>query len=1181
MSENLKIIIELRKYLLGQIIEQDEIDLIEDRLLEDREYFSELERVEEELIESYVFDELNEEELKGFKKLFLTDPERLEKIKFTKLLRNYAANSNQNEEASEKRGFWGSWFFKPQFAFGLVLILVVAGGFLVWSNKNSNNNSNIALADLFSIYEKERPVESRIVGFNYSPLVVLRGNNADSRNENKKRKIERQLLEKVDENPTTESYNALGIYYLTERKFDDAINQFESGLKLNPNSADINSNLGAAYFEKAGQSKDDEKLEVLPKALESLNKAIELDSSRTEAIFNKALVLQELNLPRDAIKTWNEYLEKDKTSKWADEGRKKLEELKNLKTNAFKSKDEILEDFLKAFRAKNDSLAWQIHSQTKESTTLRFLPNQLARRFIEAKKEHLPDKSGESLAAIKYIGNLEASESADFFFKDIASFYEKINENDLSKLDQAFNLSEEGYGFFGKSDYQKAQIKFEQSRDSFTEIGDVFDAKTLEPWISQCLARKGNVEESRRVLSDLVEFSKERNYKWLEASGLDLKATMFFLDNDFSKAIETNKEALKISEEISDTYKQQRILIGLTEIYTRIGESEKALFYLKKALAMKDLYFQSDRQSWRNYIYGSEVFSRLNLADAAIAFGNENLELGGEILNNQAVNHNSNISLSKLYTAKKDYENALEKAEKSREIALNLNQDSAQKILLADSEIQIGLIKRLTGNYDEALLSYDKALDLYSQLPSFKREIYYAKKGKLICFQAQNKKDSVERELPEVVELYEKYRTQILQEQARNIFFDDEQTVYDIAIDSFLAKGETEKAFEYSENSKARSLLDFFENKAELKNNEIEYTTAVKSLGFKEIQEKIPSETQLLQFSVLSDKIIAFIFDKNNLKSVKIEVKQTELEQKVDTYLETIVKDKDNLNLINKQSAEIYKLLILPIVEDLDTSKEIFIIPDKVLNCLPFASLYSDESRRYLIEDFTLASTPSATIFVLASEKGKSKNNTEKEKVLAIGNPAFNQNEYPNLLSLKAAEREVQNISEIYPQTAMFTGEKATKEIFLRELQKNDILHFAGHYLANKTSLLNSKLLLADNQSSGSDLRAVEIAAQKNPNLKLAVLSACQTGIEKYYNGEGAVGIARFFLAIGVPVVVASQWEVDSESTADLMINLHKNRKNNSTAKALQQAQIEAIKNTNKSPFYWSAFNSVGGFTQY
>lgn len=1183
MSENLKIKENLRKYLLGRITEQGDLDLIEERLLKDREFFHELETAEEDLIEDYVFGGLDEEELIDFKKLFLNVPERLEKIKFTKSLHEFAVQEHRQGEQPEKKGFFASWLFMPQFAFGLVFLFVVIGGFLIWSNIYRKNDTDLALADLFSIYERERPVESRIVGLNYSPLIILRGNDENTENENKKRKIERQLLEKVDENPTAEAFNALGIYYLTERKFDDAIAQFENGLKLNPNNAEIYSNLGAAQFEKSGQASRAEKIEILPKALASLNKAVELDSARTEAIFNKALVLQELNLPRDAIKTWNEYLEKDNNSKWADEARKKLEELENLKTSGFKSKEQISEDFLKAFREKNDSLAWKIHSQTKETTTLRFLPNQLARRFIAAKEENLPDKASESLAAIEYIGSLEESESADFFFKDLAEFFQKTKAEDLVKLKQAYNLSEQGFNIFAKSDYENSQLKFEESRDLFTETGNVWDAKSLEPWIAHCILRKGNLPESRKILTDLAEFSGEKKYKWLEASALEQKATTFFLENDFSKAVEQHKEALKISEEISDTYKQQRVLIGLTEIYTRIGESEKALFYLKQILVMDDLYFQSDRQAWRNYIYGSEVFSRLNLPDAAIAFGRENLELGNEILKNPAVNHNSHISLSKLYTAKKDYKNALEFAEKSRETALNLNQDSAQKILLADSEIQIGLIERLSGNCDKALVNYDKALDIYSQLPTFTRELYYAKKGKLICFQAQNKQDLVEKELPGILDLYEKYRTKILEEQARNVFFDNEQTVYDIAIDNFLAKGDEKGAFEFSENSKARSLLDFLENKAEIKRGEIAFTDTTKSLNLSEIQEKIPIEAQLVQFAVLPEKIIVWILDRGNFKTVKIEVPQAEIEQKINNYLTTIIEEKDDLKLINSRSAQLYDLLILPILADLNKDKEIFIIPDKVLNRLPFASLYREENQKYLIEDFTISSTPSATVFVLASEKAALKNDSKEEKLLGIGNPAFDKMENPNLSNLKAAEREVREISGIYPHSTNFTGEKATKKIFLQELQKNDILHFAGHYLANKTSLLNSKLLLAQSTDSDSDLRVFEIAAQKNQNLKLAILSACQTGIENYYNGEGAVGIARFFLAIGVPSVVASGWEVDSDSTADLMINFHRNRKTKgfSTARALQEAQIEAIRTTNQTPFYWSAFNSVGGFVEY
>ena len=75
------------------------------------------------------------------------------------------------------------------------------------------------------------------------------------------------------------------------------------------------------------------------------------------------------------------------------------------------------------------------------------------------------------------------------------------------------------------------------------------------------------------------------------------------------------------------------------------------------------------------------------------------------------------------------------------------------------------------------------------------------------------------------------------------------------------------------------------------------------------------------------------------------------------------------------------------------------------------------------------------------------------------------------------------------------------------------------------------------------------------------MLSACETGFEQYNKSEGAIGIARTLLALGAPVVVASQWKVDSEPTKDLMIAFHRNRKEKglTSAESLRQAQLEVL----------------------
>jgi len=151
------------------------------------------------------------------------------------------------------------------------------------------------------------------------------------------------------------------------------------------------------------------------------------------------------------------------------------------------------------------------------------------------------------------------------------------------------------------------------------------------------------------------------------------------------------------------------------------------------------------------------------------------------------------------------------------------------------------------------------------------------------------------------------------------------------------------------------------------------------------------------------------------------------------------------------------------------------------------------------------------------------------------------------------------------------------------------VVHFAGHYLIDSSNPLRSRLLLAVNPatagSDGGALTAYDVSALNLKRPKLIVLSACETTGEQYYGGEGVVGMATTFLASGVPLVVASQWPVDSEATADLMIDFHRYRKQGyTTIKALRQAQINMIKAAEpqrRSAYLWAAFVPIGGFTAF
>ena len=93
----------------------------------------------------------------------------------------------------------------------------------------------------------------------------------------------------------------------------------------------------------------------------------------------------------------------------------------------------------------------------------------------------------------------------------------------------------------------------------------------------------------------------------------------------------------------------------------------------------------------------------------------------------------------------------------------------------------------------------------------------------------------------------------------------------------------------------------------------------------------------------------------------------------------------------------------------------------------------------------------------------------------------------------------------------------------------------------------------------------------------LAVLSACETARGRVSTGEGVIGMTWALFVAGVPATVVSQWKVDSASTADLMIELHRNLRvpGRTKAEALRNAALKT-RAKYRHPFYWAPFVVVG-----
>jgi CHAT domain-containing protein len=518
---------------------------------------------------------------------------------------------------------------------------------------------------------------------------------------------------------------------------------------------------------------------------------------------------------------------------------------------------------------------------------------------------------------------------------------------------------------------------------------------------------------------------------------------------------------------------------------------------------------------------------------------------------------------------------------------------------MAFAHLHLGEVYRESGDLDNAVKSYGDALRLYDGGDVDIQWLRFeAKKGMLLSRIKRGDDAATEEELKQVIDLYEESRKNIEDESSRNSFFDREQGVYDIATEyAYFKLNDPRRAFDFSEMSRARSLLDAINLPPEKLLGEklpsLRLLRSTQPLDLAQIQNRLPGKTQLLQYSVLEDRLIIWVVSGADLKSRDVDIGRAALDNKVGDYLRSLATGRfTNQGDDHKaRSSDLYDLLIKPVDDLLNKDAEVCVIPDKALNRLPFASLISRTTGKYLIEERVIFTSPSANMFVAATDRARQKESLQTERLLSVGNPWFDKAAFRDLKDLPWASAQASEISAFYPVSVVLLEKNAREHDVRTQIERSDVAHFATHYVVDERSPMLSMLPLAKEENPASKesdgvLQALDFYGLNLSRLRLVVLSACQTGIEQYYKGEGAIGLARPFQVAGIPLAVASLWPVESYPSKELMVRFHKYRKIGglSTAEALRQAQLDMIRGSSpelRNPYNWAAYTVIGGHASF
>ncbi len=1203
----------IRSFLLGRLSTAKEEE-IEIRLLGDPELQAAAEAAEYDLIDDYVRGDLAGYESVLFERNFLISSERREKLRAAYIFKNSTEAAEKEPIPNEAPGHVASIYkklvrkpdmrsFDWRWAIPLLALVLVAIGLAPMARRLFfTSHVDQAVAALKRAYAQERPIESRLSGFNHAPWVVRRGDEEPSANFTLRDEAARTLLREVNNRPSARAQQALGNMYILEQNTGEAIKQLGMALKADPDNALIHNDLGAALMELAKSQKEKEarsetKIEqgeagsllTFGRANEHFAQALQKNPALAEAQFNQAVCLQHIGLVNQAMEAWRKYLALDSTSGWANEARRKLAELEEQKKKMARNREQITQEFLAAAQSGDEKTLWQAFNSARENTG-NFITHRLLDEFLTLSEQRRTAEAVQRLALLAKPAEMERRRG-DLFLRDLLAFYQNVNASQRGWLLSARQQFKEA-AELKRTEKPEALGPYEKAKVLFNRAGDSWEAGLAQCQILQLQVETYSYRDARSMAEPLVDFATARQYRWLLAQTYYWLAALEIGLKQYSQALARSTQALSLLEGLADP--NGEFLLRLQQAYEfyLMGDPEEALSRLARILTSRRPDRATVNDRWLSCGAASDSFNELNLLYTAIACEREALQFARE-MNNPVLQSRSHAYIGEMYGKLGDMKEAITHVKRARMIGQEMGENTKGRDVVEHATLRLGHLYRKQADWDQALVCYEEC----ARLSDGMRKVYDNLdifRGKLLVYLARRDTAATQRELQAALQLFEESVANVNQENLRNSFFDTGQEIYDLAI-QFAAdyQHDPEQAFNYSERGRARTLQDLLKERKTTSSTagNLSLRGLSDPLSLQEIKRRMPPTAQLVQYAMLSDALHIWLVSRESFRHVVRPISLEELNAEIVFFLDGLAQTKGLSGQGAENSAKkLYDILIGPIADSLDPNKELCIVPDESLNYLPFSALIESGSGRYLIEKFTIVYSPSATIYLACADIAARKSMFPVERCVSLGHPRFDRDSYPKLPDLPSTEKEATAVAECYPNSLPLLADGATESALRREANNAEVVHIASHGLLNTQRPGYSGIVLAREQSGASSaadgiLHADEVCRMYLPRTKLVVLSACQTWLGHNYRGEGMAGLARAFIVADVPLVVASLWAVNSELTYELMHSFHRHRKKegSSTARALRDAQLEMLRrqSSENRPNVWAAFIVVGGHANF
>jgi tetratricopeptide (TPR) repeat protein len=754
-----------------------------------------------------------------------------------------------------------------------------------------------------------------------------------------------------------------------------------------------------------------------------------------------------------------------------------------------------------------------------------------------------------------------------------------------NRTDEASTLVQIAGTYVKQGRYTDALEHFEQALTIAREVGDRAEETGAIGNIGLVYTIQGRYGEALSAYEQALAIAREAGNRDNEGAVLVNIGLVYHEQGRIAEALEYLEQALALARERQDRADEGTIHTGIGQVYVAQSRYKEALDAFEQALVIaRDI---GDREGYSNALGNlGDVFFDLDMHDDALKVYQEALAikraLGDRRGESVTLDH-----IGRVYKDQQLHQEALTVFEQALAIDREIGHRAGESTTLD----QVGQIYAEQQRHADALEHFEQAIRILDDIRA-----NAGNETNRISFIAQHT-GLYNRAVRLAHQQGQDDRAYLLSEQGRARTFLDslatgqvqldnagaqklviaEQEAFTVRLaaqealararavnppDAFLV-ADLERQLTAAEQAHTAALAAIEQHDSQLAALIPSRTQGV--LDRASVQQHLDSQTTLIEYHVLADQTLAFVFTRDSFVVVELAPNQTELRNNISTLRQFA-----NLSDAHPASAmQLYEWLIAPLqAQKLLTTAHLAIVPHRVLHYLPFAAL--SDGNRYLIDEYVLTVLPNASSLPFIQANA----NHTLGAPLIVGNPATDD---PTLRPLQYAEREAKTIAQLYGGNPLL-GTAATESAVREHASQAGIVHLAAHGRYKTDEPLASSITLASSGDDDGQLEVREVYGLKLPAAGLVVLSACETQINELNErdivtaGDEVVGLTRALFFAGTPSVIATLWSVDDAASALLMERFYIHlRAGSDKAEALRQAQQD-VRKQYPHPYYWSGF---------